>query len=71
MYLIEDPLLLQSFDKSCIRLWEQDWISAQLFILRRMVSLKGHSDLGGYASYVRDGFWGTMGLTLAIDRICI
>ena len=40
LYLIEDPPLLQSFGKSCIKLWKQDWISAQFFILRQMVSLK-------------------------------
>ena len=38
--IIKEPLLLQSFNNSCIKLWERDWTSTQSFVLKLMVSLK-------------------------------
>ena len=39
--IIKEPLLLQSFSNSCLKLWERDWTSIQPFVLKMMVSLKG------------------------------
>ena len=43
MSIVSDrrAILPWSFDNSCIRLWEQDWTLAQLFILKLMVNPKG------------------------------